>query len=76
MRHASTSKNPELISFKEARKHLGKEFSGENLADIGNFFAFYEHAGLFSCTNRSENLENRIYAIPIIFQRMSANAFS
>lgn len=73
MRHASTSKTPEAISFKEAKKHLGKDVTDEELS---NFFAFYEHAGLFACTNRADNLDGRIYSIPIIFQRMSANAFT
>jgi hypothetical protein len=42
-----------------------------NLDDrLAHFLAFYEHAGLFRCTNRAEVLSQRTYELPVFFQQI------
>lgn len=68
------SKTPDQISFKEARKHLVKALSSTSSSakedSLIQFFAFYEHVGLFKCTNRAQKPEERTYQLPIFFQKV------
>ena len=69
----NNSKRKDHISFKEAKKLIGKIISDNGSIDdsLRRFFAFYEHAGLFRCVNRADKTENRSYELPIFFQRVS-----
>lgn len=70
MQSIARSKNVTEISFRDAKKIIGKSMSKGEPAELANFFAFYEHAGLFYCCNRTLEVENRAYSIPIFFQRV------
>lgn len=71
MQAIAKSKTPDSISFKEAKKAIGSSIGEEDFKDLTNFFAFYEHAGLFKCANRTQVLEARKYDLPILFQRIN-----
>ena len=65
------SRNPDQIAFKDARKHISKMLDPGGSAEILiQFFAFYEHVGLFKCTNRTQRPEERNYHLPIFFQQV------
>lgn len=70
MQHIYNSKSTDSISYKDAKKAMDKSGFTFEPDGLPNFFAFYEHAGLFYCSNRTQSLESRNYAIPIIFQRV------
>ncbi|UUZ48004.1 hypothetical protein LP420_34040 [Massilia sp. B-10] len=70
MQAIAKSKTPNIIAFIDAKKAIGTSIATTDTKELTNFFAFYEHAGLFRCINRTENLEARRYEIPILFQRV------
>jgi hypothetical protein len=69
----SSIKNCTHISYAEAEKIIGKtlSFSGDTSVELYQFFAFYEHAGLFKCKNKALQASKREYELPIFFQRLS-----
>lgn len=71
MQAIAKSKTPDRISYMDARKAIGSSVSTSDPKDLVNFFAFYEHAGLFRCINRTQVLEARAYEIPVLFQRVA-----
>lgn len=73
MQEIYRSKTPDSISFKDAEKIMGKTIDNTEPKELSNFFAFYEHAGLFHCINRTKEVESRTYTIPIFFQRVELN---
>jgi hypothetical protein len=70
MQAIARSKTPYSISVDQAKKVIGKVINNTETQELASFFAFYEHAGLFHCTNRTQEFERRSYAIPILFQRV------
>jgi hypothetical protein len=72
MHNRSQSKKFDEISYIEAQKIIGKYFeNSENIDNnLVNFFAFYEHAGLFKCKNKNLPPEKRHYLIPVLFQKV------
>lgn len=70
IQHMNKAKCHDQISFKEAKKAIGKSLASDIPLDetLRKFFAFYEHAGLFRCLNRALPPENRAYDLPIFFQ--------
>jgi hypothetical protein len=76
IQHMNKSKSYYRISFKDAKKIIGKSISSESSVDepLRKFFAFYEHAGLFRCINRALPPEDREYDLPIFFQRVTLDA--
>ncbi|HJV25658.1 MAG TPA: hypothetical protein VJ673_08220 [Aromatoleum sp.] len=68
------SKTPDQIQFRDAKKVIGKALGDKTNDALASFFAFYEHAGLFRCINRTQNLEARVYSVPIFFQRVLINS--
>lgn len=71
MQAIARSKTPNSISFRDAKKAIGTSIGEDEAKDLTNFFAFYEHAGLFRCVNRTQILEARKYELPILFQRVN-----
>lgn len=73
IRHMNNSRSNEKITFKTAKSLISKN-SPQNTSTeemLRRFFAFYEHAGLFSCVDRSLPPESRTYELPIFFQKVS-----
>lgn len=72
LQYMNKTKSFEKISFNEAKKILFKSspelFKDDN--DIRRFFAFYEHSGLFKCSNRMQESGVRFYELPILFQKV------
>ncbi|SDR51310.1 hypothetical protein SAMN05443245_6891 [Paraburkholderia fungorum] len=74
MQTISRSRNIEKFTYADAKKHIGKLLQpkidhGEPDQQLQHFLAFYEHAGLFRCTNRAHPLEQRSYELPLMFQQ-------
>ena len=74
MQSIARSKTPGLISYEDARKAIGTAIDNADSKELASFFAFYEHAGLFQCINRTQQLECRTYKIPIFFQSVTLNS--
>ena len=72
IKHMNKSKSYGQISFKDAKKVLGKSIAPATQLDdaLRRFFAFYEHAGLFRCVNRAQPPDLRNYELPIFLQRV------
>lgn len=70
MQVVSKSKTPCTVSFNVAKKTIGKLLVNVNSKELEHLFSFYEHAGLFYCTNRTPEYSLRTYKIPLFFQRI------
>lgn len=72
MQAVSKNKHSSVFSSADARRYIGKTLAAKgNLEErLAHFLAFYEHAGLFRCTNRADVLSQRTYEIPVFFQQI------